>query len=300
MLEDKFKEVKLNASEISGMIDDYIRLLNNKSPMTQSTYKTTLNEFLIFFSKQEIFTFQVKDIVRYKNYLKKKGLSENSLVTYVSSLRRFFKYLMDIGILEKNPARRVPIKIKNRKNDFEFLNDEEIEKLKQSIVQDDIISSRDKAIILLIIYSGLSYKEISSLNIGDFQKVKRTFYVTIKIQNKEPETISLMKEIADIINKYLALRSGLVNPDNPLFISFSHRTHSGRITERGIREIVISRLKTCFNEKGKISPYVLHHTSALHMVKSRKKLSYIMNRFNLKTRKSAERYFNATAGRDMN
>lgn len=290
MLEDKFKEVRLKEDEISKMIDDFISLLHNKSPMTQSTYKTTLKEFLIFFSRQETFTFQVKDVVRYKNYLKKKGLSENSLVTYVSSLRRFFKYLMDIGILEKNPARRVPIKIKNRKNDFNYLKDEEIEKLMQSIDKESLITFRDKSIIMLIIYCGLSYKEISSLNICDLQKIRRTW--SINIQNKKFETITIMTEIADTILKYLSYRTGTLHPDGPLFISFSNRTLSGRMTERGIREIVITRLKVCFNEKSKISPYILHHTSAVQMVKARKNLNYIISRFNLKNKKSAERYLN--------
>ena len=75
--------------------DDY---LADKSDETVGTYRRSLNSFEKWFVQQEPFRFTEDDIRDYKRYLmEERELSQVSVSTYLTALRRFCQYLTDIG-----------------------------------------------------------------------------------------------------------------------------------------------------------------------------------------------------------
>lgn len=91
---------------IKSFLQDYLK---NKSKETVGTYRRSLNEFERYFVKQRgTFQFSTEDVAAYKKYLMtERELSQVSVSTYLTALRRLCQYLVDIGLMEENPARPV-------------------------------------------------------------------------------------------------------------------------------------------------------------------------------------------------
>src|SRR5690606_23505182 len=81
---------------IESFLEDYLR---DRSPETVGTYRRSLNEFERWFALQRgRFRFAVADVEAYKRYLMEtRELSQVSVSTYLTALRRFSQYLVDIG-----------------------------------------------------------------------------------------------------------------------------------------------------------------------------------------------------------
>ena len=88
---------------IQAFLDDY---LDGKSDETVGTYERSLNGFQKWFVQQQgRFRFREDDVRAYKQYLaEERGLSQATVSTYLTALRRLCQYLVDAGLLEENPA----------------------------------------------------------------------------------------------------------------------------------------------------------------------------------------------------
>ena len=100
-------ELSLRAlrDHLQAFQDDY---LAEKSDETVGTYRRSLNSFQKWFVQQNNFRFREDDVRDYKRYLmEERELSQVSVSTYLTALRRFCQYLTDIGKLTHNPAKAV-------------------------------------------------------------------------------------------------------------------------------------------------------------------------------------------------
>lgn len=77
---------------------------------------------------------------------------------------------------------------------------------------------RDRAIMALILYSGLRVSELCSLTVGQFRNAPRG-KVQIRRKGGRWTTAVIGEEAYPFIEAYLATRSDLDNPDHPLFMT---------------------------------------------------------------------------------
>ena len=292
MIKDIFKPISIETEQLNDHISDYIFNCNGKSSQTIKTYERTLKEFSEYHRRQKNFTFVVSDIQKYKNYLKyKRRMQDHSLVTYLSSLRRFLSFLVDNNVLDKNPAKRIQVKLKDNTNGLSFLRKSEIDKLFNDIGSDNITDRRDNAIICLIIHSALSLREIRALNKNDIVPRKRAWQVILK--NSPDERIFLNPETKKAVESYInSVTQFNGAEDTPLFLSNSNRSKNQRMSIRGLRETIKQRLLSCgVRRKGlRLSHYSLHNSAAIRMAANGKSAKDIQRRFKLKLLKTAEKY----------
>lgn len=295
MIKDVFKEVELENSVLRSHAENFIASLQKK-PATALTYQKALNEFIEFAARGK-FRFTVEDVLKYKRYLDyKKKMTKYSASTYLTSLRQFCIYLLGIGVIEKNPARRVNYKIKDRVVKFDYLTKEQVSALISEISDVDKQGTRDKALLSLMIYAGLSEEQIPNILFADFQRQSNKKKFTLSVKNQSGYTqIELSNETVKLLQDYIKTRESSFS-NEPLFISMSNRSGKSAITKRGVREIVLQRLKgaSFAKESGiKLTPHTLSHTAAILYAESGAKSAEVAKRFEIKSDVTLKKIFEA-------
>src|ERR1044071_596813 len=106
MLEKNLKPLQMTLKELVEHYEGFLKECERKSAETRGTYQRALRDFLEWFPGDKRFQFRVRDVERYKRHLiDRKKLTNVSVATYMTALRRFCQYLIDIKVLETNPAK---------------------------------------------------------------------------------------------------------------------------------------------------------------------------------------------------
>lgn len=260
--------VELTVGEITRRIDDFVReYLVGKSPATIGTYRRSLNELTRWIAsvRRKPFAFNTEGVEEYKRYLSDvKGLHDVSISTYLTALRRFCQYLVDIGLLQENPAKGVKGNRRPSTHSREVLTVAEIEKLKVVLKPGTQIGKRDQAIIFLMLYSGLSEIEIVRANVGDLEQTLMGWFLRVQGKGRtvKDQQVPVDLPVVNRVQEYLGTRSR-INPDAPMFVSHGHRSDGERLNTRSIRTRINEYLSQAGIKRRGISPHSLTHTAAL-------------------------------------
>lgn len=272
MNDPAFKQVRLSTRALTRHFDGFVASLRNDTPETRGTYTRALREFLRWFPRDPHFRFRVKDVRRYKQYLGvRRKLSEVSVSTYLTALRRFCAYLVERKILDDNPAKYVGGNRRPASHSRDFLNEEEVRVLLSGARSTDERGLRDHAMMLLMLQCGLSEIELVRADVKDLAdgSTSKCMMVQGKGRKQKDENVVLSPEVRATIDQYLLVR-GRPDQEQPLFASAGNRTRGQRMTTRGVRD----RINACLTAAGlkqqhhkRITPFSLRHTAAVLMAR---------------------------------
>ena len=247
----------------------YITLQRNYSEHTQEAYARDLSQYFKYLKAVlkkdviEIEDFSMDNIRDYLYVLSNTGLTRKSIARKLASVRSFGKFLVMEGIIGKNPA--VEIKTpKIEKKEPVFLSGKEIEMLLDTPIAEDMISYRNRAILELFYSSGVRLSELSGLDTDSIDFHNGVIRVTGK-GNKE-RILPIGRKAAEAVKNYLPLRRNTLmkkgcGGEKALFIN----NRGGRLKKRWIQISVSKHLKM-ISDKEHLSPHVLRHTFATHML----------------------------------
>jgi len=257
----------LSAQAYRAHVQDFLRVyLADKSPETVGTYRRSLNEFERWFtSAGDDCTLRTEDIEAYKTYLMDtRGLHQVSVSTYLTAVRRLCQYLVDIGQMAGNPARAVK---GNRRPDVhtrEMLAQDDVDQLLRVLQSESDIDKRDRAIVHMMLFAGLSEIEIIRADVRDLEQTLMGWY--LRIQGKghtvKDQQVPIDPLVMDAIRLYLDTR-GRIRPEDPLFVSHGHRSEGLRLNTRSVRSRINNHLAEAGIKRDGISPHSLTHTAAL-------------------------------------
>jgi len=232
-------------------IKEYLQL---KSPSTAHAYSNGFVRFLEYYQSKygegknigdfldRIFEERKKprreqnrvaetEVSQFIDYLKDKGLSNNSIRMYFAAMQNFLKWkevTVSMSFINIPPPteKRVNGKKVNGKHEWS------IEQIKQFV--DAAPSYRDKAIITCIFQSGLAVNEICDLNYGDIQDEFESGILPICLDLVRQKTSVEFKtffgcDAVKYLKLYLATR-GELKPEDPLFVKERARGGEERIT----------------------------------------------------------------------
>ena len=240
--------------------------LKNKSKETVGTYRRSLNEFERWFVQQKgKFRFTTEGVKEYKKYLMEtRELSQVSVSTYLTALRRFCQYLVDVGLLEENPAQAVKGNRRPSTHSRKVLTETDIEALLEEVSGDALIDRRDRAIVYLMLYAGLSEIEITRADVQDLEQTLMGWF--LRVQGKghtvKDQQVPLDPPVMEQVRIYLDGR-GRIRPEDPLFVSHGHRSEGKRLNTRSIRSRINGHLKAAGIKRRGVTPHSLTHTAAL-------------------------------------
>lgn len=292
-------QVKMSVKELVEHFEGFMNSCKDKGEQTQGTYRRALREFLRWFPRDRRFRFTTRDVERYKRYLTEtRELKPVSVATYLTALRRFCQYLIDIEILTENPALKVMGGRRPSTHSREYLSYEEVEQLLASIETGTTQGLRDKSIIMLMLYAALSEQECVHANVGDVRLLSdgtRRLDVLGKGRKAKDRSVEIPRHVWSLIDAYLQRRYGAdkARVEDPLFPSLSNRSNGKQMTPRGMRETVNRWLKAS-GVKGdrdrRLTPFSLRHTAGIMMVDQGATLEEIMERMRIDWKPTAQIY----------
>ncbi|MCE7935628.1 MAG: hypothetical protein DYG96_13710, partial [Chlorobi bacterium CHB2] len=304
MIEETIEPVQLTLKELVDHYEGFLKECERKSPETRGTYQRALRDFIKWFPVDKKFRFRVRDVERYKRYLvERKKLQNVSVATYMTALRRFCQYLIDVGVLANNPAKRVVGGRRPSKHSRTFLTGKELEVLLHSVDRSNLQGVRDYVIIQMMVGCALSERECLHADVGDIKpRASGDYYISVQGKGRtvKDETVTVPPDVHEAVEEYLRRRypDGVRQEDAPLFASMSNRTQGHRMTSRGIREAVSRWLKSSGVKRDRdhrLTPFSLRHTAGLMMVEKGATIEEVMRRMRIEWRPTAQLYFKLRA-----
>ncbi len=241
----------------------YLKSEKNYSKLTVKNYAIDLESFYNYIKNNHLDYLNLSrdDIREYLKYLDLLKLKKTTISRNLSSLRSFYSYLVILNVIKLNPFKL----IKNPKKDKKlpiYLSYEEFEELISKIRNDNYLCDRNRLILELLYASGVRVSELTNIKLCDIDINNKTIRILGK-GNKERIVYfgDYAKEALDNYLKYN--RNELLKNKESDFLLINK--NGDRLTYRGV-EYLIDKIVEETSIKYKISPHVLRHTFATHLL----------------------------------
>lgn len=236
---------------------NYLEAEKKYSILTVNAYTKDLEEFKDFLestgtslNKNIEYTFIRNWIV----FLSKNKISPNSINRKVSSIKAYFKFLVNIKEIKKSPLRN-HTSLRTKSKVVNPLNETEMKEVFELFKTSEKELTRDSMIIDILYSTGLRRAELINLKKSDIYFDDQVIKVLGK-RNKErlvPMLPGLVKKLK-LYSRNLEENSFLLQSKN-----------GNKISPSTIYRVVNKYLRS-ISTKTKISPHVLRHTFATHIL----------------------------------
>ncbi len=244
---------------------DYLLLEKKYSVLTVNAYQKDLELFTIFLL--EAYEDGVMNNVNYSQIrswivsMVENDISNRSVNRKISALNSYFKFLLKIGEIKKNPLLKHKALKTSKKVQVPFSQKEIEDVLDYLDEEDDFEGIRNKLIVELFYSTGIRRIELVELKIDSITTEGKTIKVLGK-RNKE-RIIPLLPSVIKTIKKYQNIRRTLsiVKDKDHLFL-----------TKKGVKiyETLVYRIINDYfgraSAKVKRSPHILRHSFATHLL----------------------------------
>jgi integrase/recombinase XerC len=250
---------------------DYLTFEKRFSAHTILAYHTDLDDFTGYLLSQYSITDPLQadqHIIRsWLISLIDRKISARSVNRKLSTLKSFYRYCQRQGMLPVNPMLKV-VAPRVSKQLPVFLTKDNLDTLFQSVsFSSGYEGSRDKMILTLFYATGIRRAELVQIKLNDFDLSAGTLKVTGK-RNKQrilplgPSVVSQLGEYLNIRSSFLTeILSSAGNNTDQLFVT----TKGAPVYPRLVHAIV-HRYLSLIASNSKLSPHVLRHTFATHML----------------------------------
>jgi len=257
----------------------HLEFEENKKHNTVISIRKDLNQFLIYLNEHDVIDFDKLDELLIKEYFTKLKTEEISASTFnrrLSSIKKFYKYLVDKGLKEKGSE----ILIESEKNDekqIEYLTPEEINLVRATMQGENFNILRDRLMFELLYSSGMTVAELLSLAEVNFNLEKREIYI---LKNKFSKTMYFSETCKEFYIKFLNSKKEKFKENYNPSIIFTNNSNE-RLTDRSVRRL-INKYGEMANLNKEISPYTLRHSFCIYMLRNGMPKEYLARLLDLK------------------
>ncbi|MCG8616221.1 MAG: tyrosine recombinase XerC [Desulfobacterales bacterium] len=256
------------------VVDDFIDSLEAEkgySSHTLRAYRSDLFDFLEFYigdrvgedeNIQAVFQNRIRQVDRavlrrYLASLVKQDKSKRTIARRLSSLKSFFNYLVRTDRIDLSPAESIPYP-KQEKTIPKTVGIDDIFRLLDSLPDDSWLDKRNLAMFETFYSTGMRISEIHGLNMGDIDFKSRMIRVFGK--GRKERVVPVGERALNAIEDY---RNKLAQDHRAVFLNKDF----GRLSTRSIRRILDKIVLNC-GMSLKLSPHMLRHSFATHMLDS--------------------------------
>jgi site-specific recombinase XerD len=248
------------------------------SPATIVNYLSDLRAFCRWGAGQKtgvsLLQANQEHIRRYRHHLAKElGRAASTVNRHLMSLRKFYAFAADLGLLDLDPVAGVALVHHTSQPDSAPLTEAEVERLLTAANHSPRagLARRDVAILQLILCTGLRISEIVDLQKSDLVFDHPGLHLRVCSGHSQKERhLPLSGEMVKILSDYLQVRPQLGNGN--LFLNQEGRAISSRTVQR-----IISQSAKAANLPG-VSAQQLRRTFAVQLLAKTQDLALVSKR----------------------
>lgn len=244
---------------------DYLSLEKKYSPKTITAYKSDLNSFKSF-NKNKFNQKKIKDVVytQIRSWiisLVENGVSNSTINRKISSLNSYYKFLIKVGSINKNPL--IQHKALKTKSIIQlpFSELEVSSVLNENNFKKSFDGLRDYLILEMLYTTGIRRQELIDLKIENIDFFNRRVKVLGK-RNRE-RYIPLIESTTKLIKSYIEIRKNIKSSKSN---SFLFLTSKGKKIYENLVYRVTKKYFSDYSSKHKKSPHILRHSFATHLL----------------------------------
>lgn len=242
---------------------DYLSVEKRYSDKTIDNYRIDLEQFSNYCLSNKIndvVSIEYDDLRKYLECLYNKEYSNKTISRHISSLKSFYKYLINNEVITKNPTEL----LNNPKAEFRlpnYLNIDDLDKLISIPKTETKTGKRDILIIEMFYSTGIRLSELVNIKLKDINFNEKS--IKIKGKGSKERYVFYGRECEIYLDDYINnSRAFYLKGDNEyLFIN----QKGNKITQSGI-EYIIKKILDQSGIKTHLTPHVLRHTFATHML----------------------------------
>ena len=239
--------------------------IRHKSLNTVESYKRDVTQYISYLDGTgvtDISSTTKTTVLSYLLYLQKEGRASSTVSRTLASLRSYYLFMMQNGVVKSNPTSNLEAPHVEKKIP-KILSGEEVELLLEQPKNCDNKGIRDKAMLELLYATGISVSELINLDVSDVN-VPMSF-VRCKGGKKE-RIIPMGHQAKDALENYINnVRKYMVKDENEtaLFVNCS----GARLSRQGFWKLIkyyqhIAGIET------DITPHTLRHSFAAHLLEN--------------------------------
>ncbi len=242
--------------ELVNFFLDHLSIERRLSSHTITSYSTDLEQFTAFVNPTELQLVQAMDVRKWLISLSDDSIQNRSINRKLATLRTFYKYLLRTGKITENPMASIRM-VKTTKKIPHFVRESEMENLVENrVIATNFSEARDELILFLLYGTGIRLAELISLQNSQVNLAAKTIRVVGK-RNKE-RMIPIPAFLVELIQTYRQFctfdNAHLLLTDKgeslyPMFVQ--------RLVKKNLGE---------YSQLEKLSPHVLRHTYATHLL----------------------------------
>ncbi len=245
----------------------YIQFEKRYSPHTVSAYQSDLDQFIRFLNTPEETITHPSEITHHliRNWMvamMSEDITARSITRKIATLRKYFKFLLQEGIITHNPASKINTP-KSPKNLPVVVEDAKLTQMldDNEVFSHDFKGVRDKLVIETLFGTGMRLAELLGVKETDINIYEGTVKVLGK-RNKQ-RIIPVNNELKLLIAEYLELKKNQNFNNNSLTLLV---TDKGADAYPKLIYLIVQKYLSYISTQNKKSPHVLRHTFATSLL----------------------------------
>lgn len=269
---------------ITSYFSEYLPFTCGLSPNTTQSYRDTFKLFLLFLQQEkgvaayvvELKMLNVDLVSEFLDWLEKSrsasAATRNQRLAALKAFARYVQYRYPenmencVDIMNMRPK-------KQAKPLVPFLTEEQISILLSQPDPSTLSGLRDMALMSLLYDSGARVQELVDLSLADI-RLKHPAMLILTGKGQKARQVPLMTDTCKLMNQYIAVfHPHRTSGETPLFFNKAGK----HLTRYGITYILkkyAQRAAPALNPNT-ISPHVIRHTKAMHLLRAGVHLVYI-------------------------
>ena len=245
-------------------LEDYLVSLRVERGLSRNTiaaYTRDLVQYLVFLDGREP---DEGLIGLFVSELRKRDLADSTVGRKIASVRGLHRFLVMEGHRDTDPT--ALIESPRRPDPFpKALTVDEAIALVEAPGRLEMAGRRDRALLEFLYGTGARVSETVAADLNDVDLEEKVALVTGK--GSKQRLVPLGSKAVEAIGAWLPDRMGLVSRKvrgDPLFLNL----RGGRLSRQGVFDIVKKHAVSIGIEASRVSPHVLRHSAATHMVEA--------------------------------
>ncbi|MEN8236295.1 MAG: site-specific tyrosine recombinase XerD [Pseudomonadota bacterium] len=241
----------------------------NASKHTIEAYRRDLQDFATFVGEAEdmvtiAVTVEDEQIRAYLVHMVAQSLSPTTRARRLSSLRQFFRFLLNEGLSDHDPTRTISSPQLNRHLPSVLTEEEIVALLETAQAWEGPQGLRMISLLELLYATGLRVSELVSLPLQAFAFDQQS--ITVKGKGGKERIIPLTLPAIEALQAYLGVRGYFIEGKKFCSWLFPSKAEQGHLTRQRFGQLLKQVAIEAGLDPKKVSPHVLRHAFATHLL----------------------------------